>query len=136
MPRRDTFDSGENRVRQMRGRPPKPDDQATRPERRQHQWVELGTDPVPGAPMLPRADEYSEEVRAWWNTWRRSPQASLFAATDWMCLRMLAPLVEAYYREPTTALHAEIRLTEAKLGATVADRMQLRMRITRRDGEV
>jgi hypothetical protein len=42
---------------------------------------------------------------------------------------MLVPLVEKFYAEPTASLHAEIRLTEARLGATVADRMGLRWRI-------
>jgi hypothetical protein len=42
---------------------------------------------------------------------------------------MLAPLVEQYHEEPKTALLAEIRLNEERLGATVADRQRLRMRL-------
>ncbi len=42
---------------------------------------------------------------------------------------MLAPLVEQYFAEPKTGLLAEIRLNEERLGATVADRMRLRMRL-------
>lgn len=69
--------------------------------------------------------DYSAETIAWWNAWVASPQASRFSSTDWLRLRMLAPLVEAYFKAPTTALMAEIRQNESKLGATAADRARL-----------
>lgn len=68
-------------------------------------------------------------TREWWATWQEAPQASQFHATDWMTLRLLAPLVDSYFRDPTSGKLAEIRQVHAKLGATVADRMQLRLRI-------
>jgi hypothetical protein len=42
---------------------------------------------------------------------------------------MLAPLVDAYFKEPTRNLFAEIRLNEAKLGATPEDRLRLSWRL-------
>jgi hypothetical protein len=42
---------------------------------------------------------------------------------------MLAPLIEQYFVEPSRQTLAEIRLNEAKLGATAEDRERLRWRI-------
>jgi hypothetical protein len=42
---------------------------------------------------------------------------------------MLAPLVEQYHAEPKPALLSEIRLNEERMGATVADRQRLRMKL-------
>lgn len=67
-------------------------------------------------------------TRAWWRSWVTSPQAPLFTVTDWMRLRLLALLVDAYVREPTPSRLAEIRQTEAKYGATPEDRLRLRWR--------
>lgn len=73
---------------------------------------------------------WAPEVVRWWETWRRSPQASVFEATDWQRLAMLAPIVEAYWRDAEVKLLAEIRMNEERLGATVTDRMRARMKIT------
>lgn len=80
-------------------------------------------------PLLPGAEGYSARTLAWYETWATSPQASQFVATDWQRLHMLAPLVEAYFRNPTKDLMAEIRQNESKLGATSEDRQRLRMKI-------
>jgi hypothetical protein len=78
------------------------------------------------APALPEADSYSERTRRWYATWSSSPQAARFLATDWQRLAMLAPLVDRYFAEPDKSLLAEIRLNEACMGATEADRLRLR----------
>jgi len=78
---------------------------------------------------LPGASRLSKATRAWYRTWARSPQALRFAATDWQRLHMLAGLVERYFADPSKELMSEIRLNEAKLGATPEDRMRLRWRI-------
>jgi hypothetical protein len=80
-------------------------------------------------PALPNASEYLPATRAWYRTWAKSAQANFFTPTEWQRLWMLAPLVESYFKEPTTAKMAEIRLNEAKLGATPDDRARLRWRI-------
>jgi hypothetical protein len=82
--------------------------------------------PEQSTPPLPGGHDYDSRTLAWYETWRTSPQASTFLATDWQRLRMLAQLVEAYWQEPKKELLSEIRLNEASLGATPADRARLR----------
>lgn len=72
---------------------------------------------------------WSEHVRAWYDTWRRSPQAAAFVATDWMRLRMLAPLVDDYLERPHHMKLAEIRQNESLLGATHTDRLKARLKV-------
>src|SRR4051794_19794756 len=81
------------------------------------------------APALPGASDYSAATRRWYTTWAQSPQASQFTDTDWMRLHMLAPLVEQFFRAPTKEVMAEIRLNEAKLGATPEDRQRLHWKV-------
>lgn len=89
-------------------------------------------------PFPPRYGPPGEEVaclpgtRRIWETWRTSPQAEAFTATDWLRLEALVPLWDQYLRTGEVKLMAEIRLNEASLGATPADRLRLRWRI---DGE-
>ncbi|MFG3715793.1 hypothetical protein [Micromonospora sp. NPDC047730] len=73
--------------------------------------------------------EFRAETVAWFETWRRSPQAAVFIATDWLRLATLAPIVDAYWRRPSAAALSEIRMNEERLGATVVDRMRARMRV-------
>jgi len=72
---------------------------------------------------------WSAQARAYWDTWRRSPQAKAFLITDWMRLRMLVPLVESYLESPTPVKLAEIRQNESLLGATHTDRMRSRIKV-------
>lgn len=74
--------------------------------------------------------DWSEQTRAYWATWRTSPQAQAFENTDWQRLAMLVPLVESYWVDGADkGTLAEIRLNEERLGATIRDRQSLRMRI-------
>lgn len=74
---------------------------------------------------------WSERARSWYDTWRRSPQAAVFVATDWMRLRMLVPLVESYLEAPHHMKLAEIRQNESLLGATHTDRLKARIKVER-----
>lgn len=76
--------------------------------------------------------EWSPQVRSWWDTWRRSPQAKVFLATDWMRLRMVAPLLERYLLSPHHLVLAEIRQNESLLGATHTDRLKGRIKVERK----
>lgn len=67
-------------------------------------------------------------TQVWWDVWADCPQAEFFQATDWMRLQMIAPLVDAYFKKPGHYSLAEIRQNESLLGATVMDRMRLRMK--------
>lgn len=78
-------------------------------------------------PELPKG--YSDQTVSWYETWRTSPQATAFEATDWLRLLMLAPIVNAYFVRPGAAALSEIRLNEERLGATYVDRQRARMSI-------
>jgi hypothetical protein len=73
--------------------------------------------------------DFSPFTRDWYDTWRRSAQGQLFTSTDWLRVRMLAPLVDAYSRRPSAAAFSEIRLNEERLGATYVDRLRARIRV-------
>src|SRR5690606_11972482 len=83
----------------------------------------------PSLDELTGRSDWSEEVRRWYETWRRWPQAQVFEVTDWSRLGLLAPMVELYFRRPSAAALGEIRMSEERLGATVVDRMRARMSI-------
>ncbi len=78
---------------------------------------------------------WSDSLRGWYDIWRRSPQAKTFVMTDWMRLRMLAPLVEDYLKKPTAMKMAEIRQSESLLGCTYIDRLKGRIRVVKPEDE-
>jgi hypothetical protein len=114
----------------MAGNGPAPKEQHQRErdtKRRQADSVTVTDDGQRRGPEL--GGDYPVAVHEWYETWRTSPQAALFEATDWQRLRMLAPLVQSYLTVPSTAALAEIRLNEERLGATYVDRQRARIRI-------
>ncbi|KDQ65772.1 hypothetical protein [Streptomyces sp. NTK 937] len=66
---------------------------------------------------------------AWWHTWRTSPQAQTFIATDWDSLLDTALLHNAYWQKGHWTLAAEVRLRVAKFGATPEDRARLKLKV-------
>ncbi len=78
---------------------------------------------------------WTDAARSWYDTWRRSPQAAVFTATDWLRLRMLAPLIESYLEVPHHMKLAEIRQNESLLGATHTDRLKARIAVQKTDQE-
>lgn len=122
----------------MAGKGPLPKEQTQRERnsrRRDGGASVVYADDVVRGPEI-EADRFSPQTLAWYKTWRRSPQAQLFESTDWLTLQLLAPLVEAQQRRPSASAAAEIRLTQERFGATVADRIRLRMRIQHEDAEI
>lgn len=113
----------------MSGHGPVPKDPSQR-RRRNADPVATTVLPAEGpdgpTPQLPGGHDYDSRTLAWYETWRSSPQAAVFLATDWQRLHMLTLLVEEFWSEPSTKLLAEIRLSESLLGGTAADRMRLR----------
>lgn len=91
--------------------------------------ITVADEGVVHGPELPGAGEYGPRTVDWYETWRRAPQAGAFTGTDWQRLAMLAPIVDAYWAEPSTKLLAEIRLNESLLGATHVDRMRARIKV-------
>lgn len=101
-----------------------------------HAVVELVPDGVVRGPELEDVtltSDWSAYTLHWYQTWRESPQAQLFEATDWQRLGMLAFIVERYQLRPAASALLEIRMSEERLGATVTDRLRARMQIVRPD---
>ncbi|MEU7830395.1 hypothetical protein [Nonomuraea sp. NPDC049129] len=111
----------------MAGRGPAPKENAVRRNAVDLSHLEGDEDVPDKLKKLFKRDSYSVATLRWWDTWAESEQSESFKATDWQRLQMLAPLVEAYYRRPGHNALAEIRQNESLLGATVTDRMRLRM---------
>lgn len=79
-------------------------------------------------PELPDSFEWPAQTVTWWDTWRRSAQASTFTDTDWSFLVDTA-VMHAEFWLGNRALAAELRLRVAKFGATPEDRMRLRLSV-------
>ncbi|GAB1641752.1 hypothetical protein [Krasilnikovia sp. MM14-A1259] len=110
---------------------PKADDQRRRRNAPTHAEMVLLRDGQLRGPELTELTSrpFGDDTLAWFDDWRRSPQAAVFELTDWRRLALLAPIVESYLRRPSAAALSEIRMNEERLGATVVDRMRARMRI-------
>ncbi len=122
-----------------RGPAPKSDEARSRANPPAVPWVDVGREPIKDAPTLgrrPGGGRWLAESRAYFETWRRMPWASMFEATDWTALRRATWLLDRMYRDdgPAVSLSAEIRQIEAKVGATVRDRQDLRLRVHRPAG--
>lgn len=108
---------------------PKPDGQRRRRNAPTHGETVLPRDGQLRGPELAELTAgrpFGPETVAWFDTWRRSPQAAVFEATDWLRLATLAPIVDAYWRRPSAAALSEIRMNEERLGATVVDWMRVK----------
>jgi transglutaminase-like putative cysteine protease len=75
---------------------------------------------------LPDGYDWPQVTQRWFEYWRFSPQAEHFQHTDWEFLATTAR-IHAEVWSGNAPLAAELRLREAKLGATVEDRLRLRM---------
>lgn len=85
-------------------------------------------------PELPKDKAWHPQTREWWDMWRRSPIAPLLEESDWNALKRTAILHSEFWfgtLPPTqqVSFAAEIRRVESMYGATVEDRLKLRMRI-------
>jgi len=78
-------------------------------------------------PELPEGNWHPRTV-AWWDTWRRSAQAQVLTPTDWDALMETALLHTALW-EGDTKIAGELRLRVAKFGATIEDRLRLRIQV-------
>ena len=119
-----------------RGPAPKPDDQRRRRNTPTVEETRLVDDGQRVGPTITKAtgrSDWSPYVKAWFETWRTSPQAKAFLGTDWQRLAMLVLLVAAFELDPKPTTLAEIRQNEERLGATVVDRQRARMKVERDD---
>jgi hypothetical protein len=80
--------------------------------------------------VLPDHEQWHPRTREWWRTWRRSPQAQAFTATDWDFLIDTALMHHTMWLKGRWEFASELRLRAAKFGATPEDRQRLRMQVT------
>lgn len=99
----------------------------TRTAQRVESSTKVAADGTLRGPDLPPG-QWHERTVAWWETWRRSPQAQTFTATDWEVLAETA-LLHSTLWGGDLSVAAELRLRSAKFGATPEDRMRLKMLI-------
>jgi hypothetical protein len=85
-------------------------------------------------PELPPAvDGWHPMTVAWWADVWASPMAPEYHESDRHGLFLLAALVDSFWRSPTQALAAEIRLQRQSYGLTPLDRRRLQWEIERTD---
>lgn len=89
--------------------------------------------PIAEAPRLPAGRKWHPEVRAWWTAVWESPVAKNYLRVDVHGLRMLAVLMEAFWREGRMELGPEIRLQAGLWGLDSLSRRKLGWE--KRDGE-
>lgn len=122
----------------MGGVGPAPKDPSKRARRNKDPLpsTDLHTDGNRRGPELPDAlptdESWHIRTLAWWDTWRRSPQAQMFTETDWDFLIDTALMHHTMWSKGRWEFAAELRLRAAKFGATPEDRARLRMKV---DGE-
>lgn len=87
---------------------------------------ELRGDPLPADALK---EPWHPRTLAWWETWRRSPQAQTFTATDWDFLLDTALMHHTMWTHGRWEFASELRLRAAKFGATPEDRMRLRLQV-------
>jgi len=84
----------------------------------------------PALPDDALSEPWHPRTLAWWDTWRQSPQAQTFTATDWDFLIDTALMHHTMWSKGRWEFASELRLRAAKFGATPEDRLRLRMQVT------
>ncbi len=87
-------------------------------------------------PELPADREWHPMTVAWWRDVWASPMAAEFLASDVHGLLIVAVLVDRFWREPSAALAAELRLQRQCFGLTPMDRRRLQWSIERAEEAV
>ena len=83
----------------------------------------------PALPDDALREPWHPRTLAWWDTWRHSPQAQTFTATDWDFLIDTALMHHTMWSAGRWEFASELRLRAAKFGATPEDRMRLRLQV-------
>jgi hypothetical protein len=115
----------------MAGRGPAPKESHSRARDtapRRTPAVTVVPDAVVRGPELPDEYEWPAATRAWWATWRESPQAQMFLPTDWDYLLDTAVL-HAEFWLGDRSVESGVRLRVAKFGATSEDRLRLKLAV-------
>lgn len=112
----------------MAGRGPAPKSPDERRRRNAQPDLKVVASDGAHGPTLPTDIDWPDATRAWWETWRTSPQASTFTDTDWSFLLDTAVLHMEFW-DGDRSVAAELRLRAAKFGATPEDRARLRLQV-------
>lgn len=119
----------------MAGRGPAPTkdrSQRVRPNKNVPATTKVAPDDELRGPPLPDdalPEPWHPRTLAWWDTWRRSPQAQMFTATDWDFLLDTALMHHTMWSKGRWEFASELRLRAAKFGATPEDRARLRIQV-------
>lgn len=128
----------------MAGRGPAPKDPSTRARRNRQSDMRVIKGQRSPQPKLPtgvkvrdaqgklRPFTWPQQTKNWWKHWGSSPLAEDFGDTDWSFLLDTAFIHAAYWRGQLS-LAGELRLREAKLGATPEDRLRLKIQFEQAD---
>jgi hypothetical protein len=117
----------------MAGRGPAPKPAAARARRNKTpEESKVAADGKLRGPTLPAGFDWCDRTRKWWDVWRRSAQSLTFTPTDWEFLAETAVLHNELWNG-NGSVAAELRLREAKLGATREDRLRLRIDVENPD---
>nr|WP_107120582.1 hypothetical protein [Streptomyces antibioticus] len=73
--------------------------------------------------------EWHPRTVAWWESWRTSPMAQTFVATDWDFLIDTALMHHKMWSAGRWDFASEVRLRAAKFGATPEDRARLKLKV-------
>lgn len=111
------------------GAPPKPAGQRRRRNADPFPQRKVEADGEIRGPELPEDVDWHPRTVAWWEIWRRCAQAQQFTETDWSFLLDTALMHHTMWSKEKWEFAAELRLRAAKLGATVEDRLRLRLTI-------
>ena len=114
-----------------RGPAPKPADQRARRNKDPQPLRVIQAEPA-AQPPLPDDIEWHPRTVAWWAMWGASPLAADFTANDWDVLLSTATIHTAFWNGDHKVA-SELRLREAKFGATPEDRARLRITFAQAD---
>lgn len=125
----------------MAGRGPAPKHAGARARRNKTPEMRVVAGQLASQPALPsrvvrgpdgKLVGWPKQTRDWWRWWGQSPLSDDFGATDWSFLLDTA-LLHAQYWLGDLGVAGELRLREAKLGATPEDRLRLRIQFETAD---
>ena len=89
--------------------------------------------PLPPLYVYDRARDWDVRTKRWWRSVWVSPMTRHYVDVDREGLGSLAILKDMFFKDPETAMAAEIRLQEARFGLSPLDRRRLEWEIERPD---
>lgn len=111
-----------------RGRKPKPPEQRVRRNEVDTSHLEPYAGPIDRRlTRLQNKSNFSPETQLYFAVWADSEQAEYFTPTDWLTLQRMARLHEKFIQTGSHFVAAELRQCESLLGATIGDRMRLKL---------